>query len=260
MAPKKNQWTLPGMCFNTANPNKPKSASISFPCGQNVLMPGPKTHSGQAVDADVAALFINNFYSYYTLTLNSEPKEIDLKKPLAEFESLEAQHTALTAKHTALIDHHKALRKHHTKIKKISKNLVNMTYGMTLDKDMLLHVLGQQECEGIRFYLCGREVKGKKMHLSLVAVGVDKDGFDLNYNKQSGRPIKQLMAGLNSIPTDSVTIEYTTPPPPNDSGTGINRSGVLTPAVEIDEHYALLKLARGNQSPDFKTDSSFELI
>lgn len=66
-------------------------------------------------------------------------------------------------------------------------------YGVTFGKDILLSILSQTDCEGIRFYFGKREKdrweKGSKYAKiegnTLVAVGVDKKNKDLGANGSS---------------------------------------------------------------------------
>jgi hypothetical protein len=54
--------------------------------------------------------------------------------------------------------------------------------GVTFDKSQLLRIISQPRCEGVRFYHALRKGSNGDMAATLVLVGVDKDGFDLNYN------------------------------------------------------------------------------
>lgn len=82
--------------------------------------------------------------------------------------------------------------------------LLRQSMGMTYDKNIILKILSQPTCEGMRFYLCEKR-KNKKPFISLVLVGVDKDGADLHYKK--GKGVRK-----QNVPTTSLTGEYGHPP------------------------------------------------
>ena len=63
----------------------------------------------------------------------------------------------------------------------IGKLLLN-SLGVTFDKSQLLRIISQPQCEGVRFYHAIRKNdKGESESATLVCVGVDKNGYDLNY-------------------------------------------------------------------------------
>lgn len=121
-------------------------------------------------------------------------------------------------------------------------DLQNIAYGVAFNKTLLLKILSQPNCEGIRSYLCARE-GGDGLHYSLVMVGIDANGYDLNYYPATnpappGYEFSKDITLANSITTYSLVGEYGNPP-----GTG----GIVQNGKElyIDEHYYLLKQAIG---------------
>jgi hypothetical protein len=112
------------------------------------------------------------------------------------------------------------------------KDLLSFNYGVTFDKTILLKILGQPNCEGLRCYLCKRpdeyksQIDDQDSHFSLVLVGVDSQGFDLNYDV-----IKEVTA---NVTTKSMVAEYGYPP------TG--KSLELKDKVK-NKHYTLLNHA-----------------
>lgn len=129
------------------------------------------------------------------------------------------------------------LRKEYETVVKTLKDLVITSMGMTYDKNIFLKLISQPRCEGVRLYLCLKEVgegTEKKEFISLVLVGVDSEGKDLHYNYEK---LCQLEEGEN-IPTESLTAEYGHPP-----GTG-----TPPPLLKLDAmKYVLLKLAMGEE-------------
>lgn len=218
MATQQNQVTVWGECFNPDAPDNPTPGSISVSeIGQDVIINGSKVPSGKPIDTPLAAYFINNFYNHYKIYTDEHNEKYDTHVKTKNFDGLNELYK---------------------KSKTIHDHVVNITYGMTFDKDVLLKVLSQPECEGIRFYLCARAIdpnKPEQLHLSLVTIGVDKDGFDLNF-------LQGLTPLDNTCP--SLTCEYATPPPP----TGIAPNTDKNSAANIGQQYGLLKLARNKQA------------
>jgi hypothetical protein len=64
--------------------------------------------------------------------------------------------------------------------------LLDNSFGITIDKSILLKTLSQPGCEGMRFYLAMRDSQGGNPSLpgvlTLVTVGVDSKGTDLNFS------------------------------------------------------------------------------
>ena len=81
------------------------------------------------------------------------------------------------------------------------KKLLQGSFAITLDKNVLLKTLSQPKCEGIRFYPCLKST-AKGDVLSLVTVGVDDAGKDLLYDFKPGTPLE----------TRSLVAEYGHPP------------------------------------------------
>ena len=87
----------------------------------------------------------------------------------------------------------------------VLRQLIEGSFAITLDKNVLLKTISQPKCEGIRFYLCVKKSdKGEDM-LSLVTVGVDEKGKDLLYEYTEGTSVAD-------IPTRSLVAEYGYPP------------------------------------------------
>lgn len=87
------------------------------------------------------------------------------------------------------------------------KHLIEAALGITFDRSMLLKILSQPQCEGLRFYPCVKVLNGTQ-YFSLVVVGVDALGFDLNYTAVD--PGKKL--NVKDLDGGSLTSEYAHPP------------------------------------------------
>jgi hypothetical protein len=128
-----------------------------------------------------------------------------------------------------------------------ASNAINkLYYGVTFDKKLILSILNQDNCEGLRAYLCARDNPEPgttdPYHTSLVMIGVDVNGFDLGYG-----PDIAATAQADTAPNNSLIAEYGYPPGGDGPATGAAPSGVSAIAAglvnHIDEHYILLKLA-----------------
>lgn len=85
------------------------------------------------------------------------------------------------------------------------RQLMEGSFAITLDKNVLLKTISQPKCEGIRFYLCVKKGSKGEDLLSLVTVGVDEKGTDLLYEFSAGTAVE-------NIPTRSLVAEYGYPP------------------------------------------------
>jgi hypothetical protein len=85
------------------------------------------------------------------------------------------------------------------------KQLLEGSFAITLDKNVLLKTISQPKCEGIRFYLCAKTGEKGEPLLSLVTVGIDEAGKDLLYEYKEGTAVAD-------IPTRSLVAEYGYPP------------------------------------------------
>ena len=235
------EWSVKGWQFDPAHPDKPVMGQLPLPSTEvSVKMPGPgKVHSGMPIDASLAVHFIQNFLNNYEIVFQPHSDDLQSIVNNKDFDSL------LTL---------------HKKVKQAHDAVVNITYGMTLDKDLVLKMISQPKCEGVRFYLCARKLEDGYMHLSLVTVGVDENGYDLHYNKpETLQP--QIVAGVQNVATQSLTGEYFTPPPYNSTISGTIVNHILENKVSDDfyERFILLNLAKhpaGTTSPNNTTPTS----
>jgi hypothetical protein len=85
------------------------------------------------------------------------------------------------------------------------RQMLEGSFAITLDKNVLLKTLSQPKCEGIRFYLCAKTGEKGEPLLSLVTVGIDEAGKDLLYDYREGTAVAD-------IPTRSLVAEYGYPP------------------------------------------------
>jgi len=247
------QWSVQGNCLGDAsmaassgNPN-PAMKEIPIPSDTTcVSSPGGSAPFGMPIDADLAVYFIKNFLMDFKLyceqdkALYSKTKTVS-KPDGTQFEELTFNEENLDETKFNL------LKEQHKKSRRLIKKLVKITYGVAFDRDIMLKILSQPTCEGLRAYLCGRDINGQ-MHLSMVMVGVDAQGFDLHYNapdlETTMRKLKSATTLSESTPliTRSLTAEYGSPPPPSETGADHVHIDELEKKL-IDERYVLLRMA-----------------
>ena len=85
------------------------------------------------------------------------------------------------------------------------KGVMQSSFAITFDRNLLLKTISQPKCEGVRFYLCLKKTEKGEDLLSLVTVGVDAGGKDLLYEYSEGTQVQD-------IATRSLVAEYGFPP------------------------------------------------
>ena len=124
--------------------------------------------------------------------------------------------------------------------------LLDNSFGFTIDKSILLQTLSQPGCEGIRFYLAMRDNTGEGQSLpgvlTLVTVGVDSDGKDLNFTYNGDIPFVDDLPDIENL---SLTGEY-----PRTPLIIPDKSNPASPGLEpyVLYQYARLAIQKGNQS------------
>jgi hypothetical protein len=122
-------------------------------------------------------------------------------------------------------------------------NVLRRSCAITIEKNVLLKTLSQPGCEGLRFYLCKKNVNSTD-YMSLVTVGVDDKGHDLLY-KYIKYPPDSPGPIADAVTPHSLVSEYSHPP-----GSGIIED---TPLGEVyKDHYVLLNYALDKTQKDKK--------
>lgn len=119
-------------------------------------------------------------------------------------------------------------------------DILKRSCAITIDKNVILKTLSQPGCEGIRFYLCKKTISSDsqtlrttdKDYVSLVTVGVDKDGCDHLYEYPDDQ---KRTVGANQ--NQSLLSEYGHPPG------GAALSGKNLGDIYDKKHYPLLAYA-----------------
>ena len=110
--------------------------------------------------------------------------------------------------------------------------LILNSMGVTFDKSQLLRIISQPRCEGVRFYHAVRKDEQGKGSATLVLVGVDKDGYDLNYNLKT----PQTIQAKQNDTCESLVDDWGHPP-------GGNLIETLAKDKAENERYVLLRMA-----------------
>ena len=203
--PKDTSWKVQGRKFNSNTPEKPDDdQELKIPQTKLcVQMPGYEDKPlGRPIDANLAVNLISNFLHHIKMVYHPTPSNT-----FEEFlNKSENEEFSAFVKNT---------RDFHRKV-------LELNYGMSVDKNMLLKVLSQPGCEGVRYYLCYRPDVEK---ISLVMVGIDCEGCDLNYtlttdtvtyykDGETGTivPPRSGAKSIENVKMQSLTGEYVTPP------------------------------------------------
>ncbi len=186
---RKHTWTAKGKKFDavTSQPGANEEDIIIKEIKRSVSMDNGTDPYGQAIDANLAVQLM--------ASLLRKLNEANLN-----FAGIETQKDS--ANQTLSFTQEDFLRE-----------LMLLSFGMTFDKNMILKILSQPTCEGIRYYLCMKQLPQPsgtaKDFLSLIMVGVDAEGNDLHYRKDA-----QPLTDDNE--TESLTVEYAHPPTTTD--------------------------------------------
>jgi hypothetical protein len=121
--------------------------------------------------------------------------------------------------------------------------LLDNSFGITMDKSTILQTLSQPGCEGIRFYLALRDSQESNPSLpgvlTLVTVGVDSEGKDLNLSYNEGISFTNDIPDIENL---SLCSEYPFVSPTIADKDNPNSQG-LAPYVLYQ--YAKLTIQRG---------------
>ena len=207
--PQNSSWKVQGRKFDSDNPDEPcDDQELTIPQTKLcVQLPGYEDMPlGRHIDANLAVHFISNFLKHI--------KTIYYPDPSPEFQ--EFLNDPKNEEFNSFV----------TKTRDFHRRVLELNYGMSIDKNILLKVLSQPDCEGVRFYLCFKPNDDpKKQKISLVMVGIDCEGRDLNYTFTSDTvtyykgneqgvivPAKAGKKAIKNVVTQSSTGEYVTPP------------------------------------------------
>lgn len=240
-----------------SRPHKDDNIDIPESDEDGIMMPDGKNIYGEPVDARLAVFYIKKLW-----------KEVFNKKLLTIAEDTNALLNFLKEK---VENDFKSFDKVDflNKLDVISSSteeannwlagLLDNSFGITMDKSILLKTLSQPGCEGVRFYLAMKD-KADKQHdqdsvevpyslpgvLTLVTVGVDCEGTDLHfsYDEKSALP-----DDIPKIETCSLCTEY--PKTPKIVGKHGLRQNGLKPYV-LYQYSMLEKRKKGDKPKEAK--------
>jgi hypothetical protein len=254
---KDTSWKVMVREFKQGSIVQTKDAQLTIPqknlCTQ---MPGCTKPLGRPIDANMAVRFIYNFiHDYKTIYSHHEFENFD--DMLNSLGKDELKRLVISGRN-------------------FTEMVADLNCAMSLDKNMALKILSQPGCEGLRFYLCERpkdidenniqNADDNQNEISLVVVGFDSTGHDLNYwqskavTYKEGTPRNTIVPGqqgskaITNIEMKSLNVEYVTPPYGivfNDiisSGEKQTNGDVPTEKDQVSDCFVLLNMAL-NQHP-----------
>ncbi|WP_096356736.1 hypothetical protein [Mucilaginibacter gotjawali] len=190
---KDHEWQVFGQCEDPTKASGVCGAPITLPEQSSKL--GMRTHTP-----------LKEYQSSIDSTSFGKPIEANLA-----IQMISAAHKSTKAFFTALTE---IAEKEKDLSFETANNIYNLMYGVTFDKTIILKILSQPNCEGIRSYLGARPLENGELHYSLVMVGVDMNGYDLNYPPATYPPIpdESFILKDNKVATMSLSGEYGNPP------------------------------------------------
>ena len=221
--PKERWKALEGKGYKKRDSTGTISKPMAVPVQENAKClrlpddPDKKNPYGIPVDADLAIALISDFHQL-------------LKEP---FREKFISGKDITASDINFSNH----KMTESFIKSVNElvDILKRSCAITIEKNVLLKTLSQPDCEGLRFYICKKSVNSvNKPYLSLVTVGVDKDGKDHLYSYPKSKNGNAL---AENIETTSLISEYGHPP-----GSGELKDKSLN-KVYTEKSYVLLNYA-----------------
>lgn len=211
-------WKTPGMGLNTNNPDSPGVPKDDIDIHEDIRsfdMDKPTEEEeqeeekdskgqqpyGQPVEAGLAIRLMKAFWDKW----NDTKKKFELSGETFTKEDF-------------------------LKLLAFAETLISIPDGITFDKSIVLKILSQPGCEGLRCYTA---LKDDKENFALVLVGVNKHGYDIHYEKSTLSEEKANgTAPFKTVANKSLIGEYGHPP-------NLTKHEVRAK----DDHYVLLRLA-----------------
>jgi len=224
----KNQvkWIAKGEKFKPgANPNPSEPGDINIKeSGKGLQMPHPHGQRfGSAIDAKLAVSYIRLLWDTVDGRRLRNLAE-DTKQALRNVDDLFHSFTEEDKKR--LDEAYSIVAENAEKAQHWLVKLLDASAAITMDKNLILKTLSQDECQGLRFYLCMKHKPlfekeqvedgsvdklshglGDKI-LTLCTVGVCKDGKDLFYDYPEERAQSRVGSPIPDIEDESLALEY----------------------------------------------------
>jgi hypothetical protein len=197
---RKKKWVIPGQAFKPTPGSKNSGTEIDVDVEiqetEGIIMPGKKEIYGLPVHARLAIFYIRKLWQELEkkqlLSIHRDTKSL--------FDVLRGHFNSKKSQTFKKEDFLEALEKMDKRWEEANDWLIELlrnSFAITMDKSILLKTLSQPECEGIRYYLAMKrrpdnkhkqtddidltDSEGNPVKLTLVTVGVDKEGTDLHY-------------------------------------------------------------------------------
>ncbi len=201
----KETWIAHGTCKPKPNEKLAKDVIpvMEFPYSTQLQKDDPPY--GRPIDAPTAVDMITNFWKRIKREMPHTWADFSLNFD-TNFENFLSSKTEHKDKDARIKEAELAL---HWLFKFLS-----CSFAMTFDKSILLKILSQPQCEGVRFYMCSKSNLNQgsgelDQIMSLVLVGVDAKSQDLFYDAPDNNWVESQ---VNSVPTVSLLGEYGHPP------------------------------------------------
>lgn len=221
------QWQVWGRCYDETDP--PDPSGVTQFCPGAITIPEQASNlsmgTGPATPPKIASVSGTNSDDTFGV-----PVDADLAVNLIK--------NALATTNSYIKTHHANAMETNSKEAGFVAGLLNLSYGITFDKSIILKILSQPNCEGLRAYACSRNTGGQDT--SLVLVGVDVNGYDLYYGNNSS---VNAITGSTIIPTSSLIVEYGYPP--GSTGVQVEKLVEGNDMPSIAPNYVLLQYASG---------------
>jgi hypothetical protein len=219
---RKKKWITPGKIYKRIDESGDGieiDSNIDIPETDGIVMPDGKNVYGEPVNARLAIFYIRKLWQEI-----EKLKLLTVHEDTMIFMDIIRNHSKNKFKELKEEDFEVKLKEIEQKWKRANDWLIDLlrnSFGITMDKSVLLKTLSQPECEGIRYYLAMKrkpeeeksvtyegeikDSKGRPVKLTLVTVGVDKKGTDLHYEYD---PEKVEDKRIPDVENKSLCTEY----------------------------------------------------
>lgn len=221
---RKIRWIARGKTYSDLEAGRPDvTANIEIPESENgIKMKYGGTIYGEPIDARLAIFYIRKLWTEIKrdriLSIHKDTRRLmdDLDKEFKDNGITDDKMLRSFTRIKRLVDDQSA------KAENWIAELLDNSFAITMEKSVILKTLSQPECEGIRFYLCMKDpiaVEGEQQPvekkendvkgvLTLVTVGVNKEGHDLHFQYYPEKHEIEKFRVIPDVETSSLCTEY----------------------------------------------------